>query len=156
MRPDPTSEATQQTAARKRRLSVMAKAPTGRLEALWVKLGPAPEHTVLRPPEVGTVMVRGRAGATGAAFNLGEMSVTRCSVRLESGAVGHGYVQGRSKTAARIAALADAMAEDGQGARIEADLIVPLSAEIRARDQTRAEKAAATKVEFFTMARERT
>ena len=32
-------------------------------------------------------MVRGRVGGTGAPFNLGEMSVTRCSVRLADGSL---------------------------------------------------------------------
>ena len=36
-------------------------------------------------------VVRGRVGATGAAFNLGEMTVTRASVRLASGNVGHAF-----------------------------------------------------------------
>src|SRR5512139_3658243 len=39
-------------------------------------------HDVLRAPETGLVMLRGRMGATGAAFNLGEATVTRCAVRL--------------------------------------------------------------------------
>jgi alpha-D-ribose 1-methylphosphonate 5-triphosphate synthase subunit PhnG len=51
-----------------RALSTLAKAPAARLLALWCvargRSGPA--HEVLRPPEIGTVMVRGRAGATGA------------------------------------------------------------------------------------------
>ncbi len=33
-------------------------------------------------------MVRGRAGGGGSAFNLGEMTVTRCSVRIATGQVG--------------------------------------------------------------------
>jgi alpha-D-ribose 1-methylphosphonate 5-triphosphate synthase subunit PhnG len=68
--------------------------------------------------------------------------------------VGHGYVQGRDKEAARIAALADAMAEAGEAERIEAALIAPLAAEAEARARDRAAKTAATKVAFFTMARE--
>jgi hypothetical protein len=77
--------------------------------------GPHLRHEILRPPEIGTVMVRGRAGATGAAFNLGEMTVTRASVRLSSGAVGHGHVQGRDKDAALAAALIDALSRGGGG-----------------------------------------
>ncbi len=44
-------------------------------------------------------MVRGRAGGTGAPFNLGEMTVTRCSVTLDDGRVGHAYVPGRDAPA---------------------------------------------------------
>jgi alpha-D-ribose 1-methylphosphonate 5-triphosphate synthase subunit PhnG len=95
----------QETAARRTRLSTLAKAPGLRLLALWsdwCAARGAPAHEILRPPEIGTVMVRGRAGATGAAFNLGEMTVTRASVRLTDGTVGHGHMQGRDKDAARL------------------------------------------------------
>jgi len=143
-------------AARKARLSLLAKAPAERLAALWSdwRHGAAePPHQILRGPEVGAVMVRGRAGAVGAPFNLGEMTVARCTVRLASGAVGHGHVQGRDKEAARIAALLDALCEDGQGAAIEAAFLSPLRQEAETLKASRAAKAAATKVEFFTMVR---
>ncbi|NKX44774.1 phosphonate C-P lyase system protein PhnG [Roseicyclus persicicus] len=140
--------------ARKARLSTLARAPADRLLALWRAHAPEPPaHRLLRAPEIGTVMVRGRAGATGAPFNLGEMTVTRCSVRLASGAVGHGHVQGRDKAAALAAALIDALAEDGQGEAVEAAILAPLRAEDAARKAARAARAAATKVEFFTMVR---
>jgi alpha-D-ribose 1-methylphosphonate 5-triphosphate synthase subunit PhnG len=148
------SETDPTTAARKARLSVLARAPADRLRTLWAGYRPdPPAHEVLRAPEIGTVMLRGRAGATGAPFNLGEMTVTRCSVRLSSGAVGHGHVQGRDRDAARAAALIDALCEDGQGAGIETAILAPLRAEAAARASARASRAAATRVEFFTMVR---
>jgi len=150
----PPSES--ETAARKARLSLLAGAPAGRLAALWANYrDPATPlaHDVIRAPEIGTVMLRGRAGATGAAFNMGEMTVARCSVRLKSGAVGHGYVKGRDLEAARTVALIDALAEDGQGDALEAAILTPLRDEAQARRAQRAAKADATKVEFFTMVR---
>ncbi len=71
-----------------------------------------PDYTVLRGPESGLVMVRGRAGGGGAPFNLGEMTVTRCTVRTESGLVGHAYIAGRDERRAELAALADALMQD--------------------------------------------
>lgn len=140
--------------ARQARLSTLAKAPGPRLCALFAAYAPqAPSHEVLRAPEIGTVMLRGRAGAVGAPFNLGEMTVTRAAVRLASGAVGHGHVQGRDKAAALAAALIDALAEDGQGDAIEAAILAPLRADAEAGRTARATRAAATKVEFFTMVR---
>ncbi len=141
---------------RKARLSVLAKAPAERLNARWAdwtQRHGAPEHTVLRSPEIGTVMVRGRAGAIGAPFNLGEITVTRCSVQLEGGAVGHGYVQGRDKAAAIAAACCDALAQAGQDVAIDSDVTTPLATELEAGQASRAAKAAATKVEFFTLVR---
>ena len=144
----------QRTEARRARLSTLAKAPAERLKALWAAHMPTPPaHEVLRAPEIGTVMVRGRAGAIGAPFNLGEMTVTRCSVRLASGAVGHGHVQGRDREAALAAAMIEAMAEDGQSEALEAAILRPLRDAAEARKTARAARAAATKVEFFTMVR---
>jgi alpha-D-ribose 1-methylphosphonate 5-triphosphate synthase subunit PhnG len=81
------------------------------------------------------------------------MSVTRCSVRLAEGAVGHGYVQGRDKDHARRAALLDALMQTEQGPVLQADVLDVLAAEEAARRLARAEKAAATKVDFFTLVR---
>ncbi|MEM9755982.1 MAG: phosphonate C-P lyase system protein PhnG [Pseudomonadota bacterium] len=143
-------------APRKDRLSLLAKAPSDQVVALWsswLNGAMEPPHDILRGPEVGAIMVRGRAGAIGAPFNLGEMTVTRCTVRLASGAVGHGYVQGRSAQAARIAALIDALCEDGQADMLETAVFGPLRDDAEAVKAARAAKAAATKVEFFTMVR---
>ena len=135
-------------------LSTMAQAPADRLIALCQSAGVEVPHSVLRAPEIGTVMVRGRAGAVGAAFNLGEMTVTRASVRLtESGAVGHGYVQGRSHEAATYAALVDALCQTDQGSALIASVLTPLRAAKAAREGARAVRAAGTKVELFTMVR---
>lgn len=136
--------------ARKGWMSLLAKAPPARLAALLPDL---PETALLRPAEVGSVMVRGRVGGTGAPFNLGEMTVTRCSLRLACGAVGHAYVQGRDKDHARRAAVVDALMQTPEAARIEAQVLHPLRLETETTRTTRAAKAAATKVEFFTMVR---
>lgn len=142
--------------ARKVRLSVLAKAPAERLTTLWrgwCEHAGAPGHEVLRTPQIGTVMVHGRAGAVGAPFNLGEITVTRCSVRLPTGHVGHGYVQGRDKHASLAAALVDALAQAGQAETMDEAIIEPLALEAEAHLAARAAKAAATKVDFFTMVR---
>ena len=136
--------------ARKDWMATLAKAAPARLAALMPDLAP---HDTLRPPEVGAVMVQGRAGATGAPFNLGEMTVTRASVRLACGTVGHAWVQGRDKVHARRAALADALLQTDAAAEMLARVITPLRAEAAARKAARANKAAATKVEFFTLVR---
>ena len=97
-------------------MGLLARAPADRVNALWQDLDLAPAFTWLRRPETGSVMVRGRAGGTGAAFNIGEMTVTRCALQIEgSGVIGHGYVQGRSKRHAEIAALADAFLQTEAG-----------------------------------------
>ncbi|MEQ9260462.1 MAG: phosphonate C-P lyase system protein PhnG [Roseovarius sp.] len=144
---------TQETEARRAWMSLLAKAPPEALERLWQAYGASPAHRMLRAPEAGGVMVRGRAGATGAPFNLGEMTVTRCALRLESGEVGHAYVQGRDKAHATRAALVDALMQTGEAAALRKAVLAPLEQEMAAARQARAAKAAATKVDFFTMVR---
>lgn len=140
--------------ARQAWMGLLARAEPTRLAMLWAGLARTPDHVVLRAPEIGTVMVRGRAGAVGAPFNLGEMSVTRCSVKLSAcGTVGHAYVQGRDRDHARTAALLDALMQTDAAAGVRAGLLEPLQQAEAAWRQARAEKAAATRVEFLTLAR---
>jgi alpha-D-ribose 1-methylphosphonate 5-triphosphate synthase subunit PhnG len=134
-------------------MGVLARAAAADLAQAWQRLGLAPGFSWLRPPETGTVMVQGRAGGTGAPFNLGEITVTRASLRLETGEVGHAWVQGRDRAKAQVAALADALMQTDAAARIRAEVIAPLAAAEADARATRARKAAATKVEFFTMVR---
>lgn len=131
-------------------ISTLAKAPPARLAALLPDL---PEHEMLRSPESGAVMVRGRVGATGEPFNLGEMTVTRCSVRLPDGTVGHAWVQGRDKAHATRAAVADALMQTEGSARIRDEVIEVLRSEAQAARDGRSARAAATRVEFFTLVR---
>lgn len=138
---------------RKAWMGLLAKAPAARLAELWQAAGYAPEHQVLRAPEQGAVMVQGRAGATGAPFNLGEMTVTRCAAKLTDGTVGHGYVQGRDKAKAILAALVDALMQTEAADSVRSAILSPLALEMQAAAEAKAAKAAATKVDFFTLVR---
>jgi alpha-D-ribose 1-methylphosphonate 5-triphosphate synthase subunit PhnG len=133
-------------------MSVLARAPAGALAACLHAAPPLPPHTRLRGPESGLVLVRGRTGGGGAPFNLGEMTVTRCTVRA-GGRIGHAYVAGRdgakTELAARLdAALQDPDLHDGFAAAVIAKL-ADAEAARRAADASR---AAATRVEFHTLA----
>jgi alpha-D-ribose 1-methylphosphonate 5-triphosphate synthase subunit PhnG len=149
-----TSPAAAQT-ERQRWLSILAKAPAGRLEALWRGIGEAPDYTMLRRPEIGLVMVQSRISGSGAPFAAGEMTVTRAAVRLESGQLGIGYVGGRQPRQAELVALIDALGQLPQWRQpIEDRIVAPLAEEAETRRRQRLAKAAATKVDFFTVARE--
>lgn len=140
---------------RRRWMGVLAKADPARLAELWqtAMQGGEPAHETVRAPEVGMVMTRGRAGGSGQAFNLGEMTVTRCAVRLADGAVGQSWVAGRNREHARLAALCDGLMQGGAAAKIEAAIVAPLEQAEAERRRLQARKAAATRVEFFTMVR---
>ena len=134
-------------------MGVLARADAASILARLAEVPALPAHARQRGPETGLVMTRGRQGGDGAPFNLGEMTVTRCSVRLADGTVGHAYVAGRDARQAELAALLDAALQDpSRRAPLLAAVIEPLAAEQAARAEREAAKAAATRVEFFTMA----
>lgn len=147
---------TSEIAERQRWMATLAKAAAGELEALWPEaIADTPLYRRLRGPEFGLAMVRGRIGGTGSPFNIGEMTVTRCAVQLADGIMGHAYVGGRRPRQAELAAVADALLQDTARRPLLLDrLIAPLAAAAAERHRVTAEKAAATKVEFFTVARE--
>ncbi len=137
-------------------MGVLARADAASLQRCFKALGDTPSYEWLRRPEVGAVMTRGRAGGAGQAFSMGEMTVTRCALRLVDApdVVGHAYVQGRDVGKAECAALADALLQTETLAdRVLADVIEPLRLEEAARRLRARRKAGATKVEFFTMVR---
>jgi len=111
------------------------------------------DYHLIRAPEIGMTLVRGRMGGDGAPFNVGEMSVTRCVVRLADGRTGYSYLAGRDKVHAELAALADAHLQGAQPSIWLSDLILSLA---NAQAERRAQKeadTAATKVEFFALVR---
>jgi len=141
-------------AERKAVMATLAQASGDDIARLWDEAGLTSEAELLRGPETGLVTVRGRIGGGGAPFNVGEATVTRATVRLPSGQVGHSYTLGRDRKKAKLAAIADALWQDpAQRKTVETALVAPLrTAQSEAREKRLAETAA-TKVDFFTMVR---
>jgi alpha-D-ribose 1-methylphosphonate 5-triphosphate synthase subunit PhnG len=136
-------------------MSVLARASADELAGR--SAGLLPEYSVLRGPEPGLVMVRGRAGGNGAAFNLGEATVVRCTVRSADGQVGHAYCLGRDARQAELAAVLDAALQDpARREQVEARVVAPLRRAQAERRAQQARRAAATQVQFFTMETMRT
>jgi len=141
-------------------MALLARAPLALLEqGLQVHLLQRRTEW-LRQPETGLYMVQGRAGATGQRFNLGELTVTRCALRAPTQdqprpPVGVAYVLGRSHRHAELAAWADALLQEaGPGAELEQTLLVPVRAHLAQQQAQRRAQAQASKVDFFTLARE--
>ena len=141
-------------AERKAVMATLAQASGDDIARLWNEAGLTSEAELLRGPETGLVTVRGRIGGGGAPFNVGETTVTRATVRLPTGQVGHSYMLGRDRKKAKLAAIADALWQDpAQRQTVETALVAPLrAAQGETREKRRAETAA-TKVDFFTMVR---
>jgi alpha-D-ribose 1-methylphosphonate 5-triphosphate synthase subunit PhnG len=137
-------------------MALLARAPLPLLEAGLGELA----HTSpmwLRAPETGLMMVQGRVGGSGERFNLGEVTITRCTLRLDaaSQAVGVAHVLGRTHRQARLAAVADALLQDPRHhPRLCTDLLQPISQHLAAQARERSAEAQATQVAFFTVARE--
>jgi alpha-D-ribose 1-methylphosphonate 5-triphosphate synthase subunit PhnG len=139
-------------------MALLARAPLELLEAVLEPFDQASPRW-LRAPETGLMMVQGRAGGTGERFNLGEVTVTRCALRLAGATlqapVGVAYVMGRSQRHAQLAAVADALLQDpSQQATLDAQLLQPVREHLAQQQEQRQQRAQSTKVEFFTVARE--
>lgn len=137
-------------------MALLSRAPLPLLEqALAERAQVAPRW--LRKPETGLYMVQARAGGTGERFNLGEITVTRCALRVgdDDGAVGVAYVMGRHHRQAQLAAVADALLQDpALHEALEASLLQPVRQHLARQQALRAARAQSTRVDFFTVARE--
>jgi len=139
---------------RQRWMGVLARASKEELETFWKIHGQGLKYDLPRKPECGLVMVRGRAGGRGQRFNVGEVIVTRCSVRLADGTVGHAYVIGRDQVHSELAAAFDALLQNPSlNKGLMSNVILPLEQKHRIACRERSKKVAATKVDFFTMVR---
>jgi alpha-D-ribose 1-methylphosphonate 5-triphosphate synthase subunit PhnG len=142
------------TGARRAAMALLAQARTVEIRQGLAAVGESPRYVELRPVATGLVMVRGRIGGDGAPFNLGEATVTRAAVQMDSGEVGFSYALGRDHDKARLAAVCDAL---WQSARcrdaIERHVLAPVRMRLERERAEKREQAAATRVDFFTLVR---
>jgi alpha-D-ribose 1-methylphosphonate 5-triphosphate synthase subunit PhnG len=113
----------------------------------------------LRAPEQSLVMVRARIGNTGDRFNLGEATVTRCTVRhLNADGrafAGVGYVMGLDAQHAEHAAQLDALLQvESLHALLMRSVVEPLARRIAERERSEHERTEASRVRFYTLAPE--
>ena len=138
-------------AARQKWMAILARAEIDVLEEYFEQQG-LPDHVVMKKPETGTVMIEGRAGGSGRRFNLGEATVTRCVVRVGE-TLGFSYALGHDRRKALLAAVADALLQGADTAIVQSSLIEPLAERQATARVIASRKAAATKVDFFTLVR---
>lgn len=148
------AQASEHEASRQRAMSAFAQAKRQELADGLAGQAADPAWSFLRKPETGLIMARGRMGGSDAPFNFGEVTVTRCSVILESGENGHATIMGRDKEKARLAALADAHWQNETGkTEMECRIVAPVLKRLAEEDDTVRCETEATKVDFFTMSR---
>jgi len=151
-KPGRRQDGDQQVVRRKSSMAVLTHSVSAEISTRLKQIT-LPAYAHLREAESGLVMVCGRVGGDGAPFNLGEATVSRAAIRLESGEVGFGYTLGRDKHKAQLIALCDALLQSDAADAVEAKVIAPLRAAMLASRQQKAAQAAATKVDFYTMVR---
>jgi alpha-D-ribose 1-methylphosphonate 5-triphosphate synthase subunit PhnG len=152
--PTESSGADAETLARQSLMRVCASASEAEMQRALAACGDGLEAEDIRPAEVGLVMLRGRMGGDGAAFNIGEATVTRAAVRLANGTAGFSYLLGRHPRRARLAAIIDALGQDASWREtLDAALVAPVNARLAESARVRAEETAATRVNFFTVVR---
>lgn len=134
-------------------MSLLATSNQSDLLNLWEQKKIKVNYVWLRTPEIGSIMAQGRMGVTGDKFNIGEVTITRCSLKLNCGTIGHSYVQGRSKKKAEISALCDALMQTKMSKEINKNIIIPLEKIKKGNKDKILSKAEATKVDFFTLVR---
>jgi alpha-D-ribose 1-methylphosphonate 5-triphosphate synthase subunit PhnG len=148
------TENTPSTASRQRVAALLARANMDELMTVWNGLEQTPEAEKVRGPETGLVMVRGRIGGGGDAFNLGEATMTRATIRLASGTVGHAHALGTNKKKAWVSAIFDALWQELETRNaIETHLLSPVEKRLKATADQKKQETAATRVNFFTMVR---
>ncbi len=141
-------------------MALLARAPLALLEDALRAPMEGCRIEWLRRPETGLYMVQGRAGGTGERFNLGEVTVTRCTLRAHDvrgtpSPVGVSYVMGRHHRHAELAAVADALLQQPvQQAGLERALLTPVREFLSHQMAQRQSRAQSTRVDFFTVARE--
>jgi alpha-D-ribose 1-methylphosphonate 5-triphosphate synthase subunit PhnG len=149
----PSPGETPDLAARRAVMALCGAARAEELRDALSVLGAVDDPEDLRPPETGLVMTRGRIGGDGQPFNLGEATVTRAAVRLKTGETGFAYHLGRDRAKARLAATLDALWQVRERrAAVEAAL-APVATRRTEERSAEARRIAATRVNFFTMAR---
>lgn len=135
-------------------IAVLAKSSRKDLEEALRHLPCKPQYHYIRQPETGVIMVRARAGGSGLKFNFGEMTISRCVVKIDNGHIGCGYVMGRDRRHAELVAVFDGLLQDKtHRSPILHSVITPLENKIREQKELSSRKTAASKVDFFTMVR---
>lgn len=98
---------------RKKRFEILARADSATLSPIAEEVLRTAKVDVLKKPETSLVMLRALDSITGDPFNMGEVLVTECEVRLGNH-VGYSLIMGEEPERALAAAIIDAALESGR------------------------------------------
>ncbi|ASP89687.1 phosphonate C-P lyase system protein PhnG (plasmid) [Sinorhizobium meliloti] len=135
-------------------MATLARATREELEQAYADLAANADFRWLRMPESGLSLVRGRAGGTGSLFNLGEVTMTRCALKMADGTTGFAFILGRDERRAELAAVFDAVLQRTDDKAAQAlQLVAEMGRSQAERREFKSRRAASTKVNFFAMTR---
>ena len=132
---------------------VLTKSSSEDIYQFWYALNLQINYEIIQPAVVSMLMVKGKMGGFDNAFNLSEVTVTRCIIQTQDGHRGIVTQLGRDTQKALICALIDAMLLSNLHAVILQEVIIPLERVLKQKQQALYAQAQSTKVDFFTMVR---
>ena len=139
---------------RKNWIGLLNNADPDDLEEVRKNMDGLIDYTYIVKPETGMIMVQAKADGSKARFNLGEVSVSRCVLKIKNQYLGASWVIGSNLKHAELAALFDGLLQDPEyNKKLNSILVKTLKEKQKARDEILARDAADTKVEFFTLKR---
>ena len=109
-------------------------------------------YDVLLGPEIGSIMIQGRAGGTGDKFNLGEATLTKCIVKFQE-KTGYSYHLGRNLIKSEYGAILDALMQIESYNSKLLMYVKEFQEEIQKEKTKIIAGSSESKVDFFTMVR---
>jgi len=139
---------------RQKMMALLGGASIKDLETEKERLGPGIDWNYIIKPEVGLLMVQSDADGSHPAFNLGEMSVTKCVLEVKGHYLGYAMILGSDLVHAELAALFDGLLQHPDYRNdIKSNLINTLAEKQLQKDRSLEKDVADTTVEFFTLKR---
>jgi len=139
---------------RQKWMALLGGASIKDLETEKKRLDPDIDWNFIIKPEVGLLMVQSDADGSHPAFNLGEMSVTKCVLEVKGHYLGYAMILGSDLVHAELAALFDGLLQHPDYRDdLKENLIDTLAEKQLKKDRSLEKDVTNTTVEFFTLKR---
>ena len=133
-------------------ISIFSKTSEDRLKNTLDHINFKESYDVLFGPDIGSIMIQGRAGGSGDKFNLGEATLTKCIVQFQ-GKTGYSYHLGRNLIKSEYGAVLDALMQIESYHSQLLIFVKEFQEEIQKEKNKIIADSSESKVDFFTMVR---
>ncbi|CCK81347.1 phosphonate C-P lyase system protein PhnG [Desulfobacula toluolica] len=139
---------------RKKWMELLATASLKDLKTAQKNLNAEIDYEYIVKPETGMLMVQARADGSHSRFHLGEMSVSKCVLKVQEQYIGYAMTAGSDPAHSELAALFDGLLQTPEYHDvIKTNLINKLAEKQIKKDIKLEQEVAETRVEFFTLKR---